>query len=82
MANEIVAYVGKVITGNLHELTTWHGETIGKIRLVSSWPIPRSYVSDRMYQAYAHVDGVRYTGRTAGQCMSFKGKRCAKQSFI
>jgi hypothetical protein len=32
-----------------------------------------------MYQGYATVDGVTYTGRTAGESMVFRGKRCAKQ---
>jgi hypothetical protein len=82
----IVAYVGKVIGGRdfngrlgsepaYRELTDWHGNKIGTIHLASSWATPRSYVSSRMYQAYATVNGVQYTGRTAGEGMVFKGKR-------
>jgi hypothetical protein len=70
----IVAYVGKIVDGR-RELTDWHGNKIGTIRLASSWATPRSYVSSCMYQAYATVNGVQYTGRTVGEGMAFKGKR-------
>lgn len=88
--DRVIAYVGKQIGGRgfngqlgseapYRELTDWHGRPIGTIRLSSSWATPRSYVASRMYQAYATVNGVTYTGRTAGENMSFVGKRCAKQ---
>lgn len=83
--DRIVAYVGKVEGGRGFEgrlgsepayrtLTDWHGNRIGTIRLGEGWRI-RSYLSDRMYQAYATVNGVTYTGRTLGEGMSFSGKR-------
>ena len=80
----IIAYVGKVsetqgpeyrLQGN-RDLTNWHGAIIGRIRLAKSWATPRSHVSSKMYQAYATVDGITYTGRTAGEGMIFKGKAC------
>ena len=74
-----VGYVGaqpdNQTEGAQRTLTDWHGATIGTIRLTSTWRTPRSYVSSRMYQAYAVVDGVTYTGRTCGTGMIFKGKR-------
>lgn len=83
--DRITAYVGKVsseqgpqfrLTGN-RDLTDWHGNVIGRVRLVSSWETPRSHVSARMYQAYATVDGITYQGRTRGEGMAFNGKRKA-----
>ena len=65
----LIAYVGE--NGVLND---WHGNVIGAIKLTRSWKTPRSYVSDRMYQAYATVNGKTYTGRTAGVSMRFKGK--------
>jgi len=69
-----IGYVGKLITANQHILTDWHGNQIGTIRLASCWRTPRSFVSNVMYQAYATVNGVQYTGRTCGEGMIFCGK--------
>lgn len=80
--NYVIGYVGDVITDcpqlrkSRHKLTNWHGEQIGIIYLSSSWRI-NSHLSDRMYQAYAWVNGKEYTGRTLGNGMVFKGKRTA-----
>ena len=72
----IVGYVGKPLDrAGRYELTTWHGEKIGTLQVTSTWRTPRSWVSSTMSQAVATVDGVRYTGRTAGEGMVFKGKR-------
>ena len=90
VGDRIVAYIGKVseaqgpeyrLQGN-RDLTDWHGNVIGRCRLAKSWATPRSYVSSRMYQVYATVDGVTYTGRSAGEGMSFSGKRTAKQAKV
>lgn len=73
----LVAYVGKVREGgpaNVRDLTDWHGNVIGEARLTSSWRTPRSFMASRMYQAYATVDGVTYTGRTCGEGMSYVGR--------
>ena len=77
MPDFVVGYVGEKRDDGTRALTSWHGETLGTIRLTSSWATPRSFVSSRMYQAYAVVDGITYTGRTAGTGMSFCGKRVA-----
>lgn len=81
--DRLIAYVGKQENraGSLipiHTLTDWHGHAIGTIRLTSSWRI-NSYLTDRMYQGYATVNGVTYTGRTCGRGMVYHGKRVAKQ---
>lgn len=84
----IVAYVGKPLGDGMgcdrsgptsqRALTDWHGRQIGTIMLGKGWRI-RSYLSDRMYQGYARVNGVTYTGRTLGEGLAFTGRRCAKQ---
>lgn len=72
--DRIIAYLGEG-----HDLTTWHGESLGTYLIVSSWRTPRSYVSSRMCQVEATVNGVVYTGRSAGRGMIFKGRRKAGQ---
>ncbi len=86
--DQIIAYIGKPLGNGMgverdgitsrRELTDWHGNHIGTVFLGRGWRV-NSYVGERMYQAYATVNGVKYTGRTFGEGMSFKGKRCAKQ---
>ena len=63
----IVACCNKDMTA----ITTWHGEFIGTITSKKSWHI-YSYMSDRMYQIYAKVNGKFYTGRTLGAGMITK----------
>ena len=58
-------------------MQTWHGERMGKAWIVASWSTPHSFVSSRMYQVEAMIDGVRYTGRTAGDGMIWRGRRKA-----
>ena len=77
MAN-IGGYVGDG-AGAVRALTDWHGNRIGTCRLASSWKV-NSYIGSRMYQIYATVDGVEYTGRGFGTGMSVnlrpvKGKK-------
>lgn len=77
----IVAYVGDFLLSGLtgqrdtRKLTDWHGNVIGTCTLASSWRI-NSYISDRMYQIYATVDGRRYTGRGCGEGMVCKLRPC------
>jgi len=70
MANEIVAYLGR--NGIL---TDWPGNKIGTYKIVRSWKTPRSAYSSEMYQVEATVGGVKYTGRSAGVGMAYRGKR-------
>ncbi len=65
----IVAYLGKD-----NNLLDWHGAKLGTYRTTASWRTPNSYVSSRYYQVEASVDGVVYTGRSAGEGMIYKGK--------
>jgi hypothetical protein len=69
-----IAYLGEGGT-----LRSWHGKIIGSYRVLSSWKTPNSYVSSRMCQVEATVNGIVYTGRSAGQGMIFKGRRKAGQ---
>ncbi len=55
-------------------LANWHGDPIGTWKAVSTWETPRSYVSSTMSQIEALVNGIRYTGRGAGEGMIFRGK--------
>ena len=66
----IIAYLGKAGT-----LTDWHGQQIGTYRITSTWCTPRSWFSSTVSQVHAHVDGVNYTGRSAGEGCVFAGKR-------
>jgi hypothetical protein len=58
-------------------LGDFHGNPIGTWRAVSTWRTPRSFYSGTMSQIEAVVNGVRYTGRGAGEGMVYKGKRKA-----
>lgn len=51
-----------------------NGQRIGKYALVYGWKTPNSHVSDRMYQVEVIVNGVLYTGRSAGVGMLFNGR--------
>lgn len=64
------------VTGVMQD---WHGNRLGTCRIVSSWLTPRSFVSFHMYQIEALINGVRYTGRGAGNGMIWRGKRCKRQ---
>jgi hypothetical protein len=66
----IAAYLGK--NG---QLTKWDGTVIGTYRVTSTWRTPRSYVSSTQSQVYAIVNGRKYTGRSAGEGMLFRGKQ-------
>jgi hypothetical protein len=65
----IAAYLGKA-----GQLTKWSGEVIGTYQVTRTWRRPRNYVSSTLSQVYATVEGKRYTGRSAGEGMLFRGK--------
>ncbi len=85
----LVAYVGKTLGDGMgvdrhgstsrRVLADWHGKELGTCFLSSSWPV-RSYIGSRMYQIYARVDGVDYTGRGFGEGMAVMLRPCAKQT--
>ncbi len=68
MATQCLGYLGK--NGIL---TDWHGTPIGTYRIVATWRTPRSYVSNTMSQVEARINGVLYTGRSAGVGMAYTG---------
>jgi hypothetical protein len=61
-------------------LCDWHGNPIGRWRILSSWPTPCSFISSTMHSIEAVVDGTVYVGRGAGEGMVFQGKRKALAS--
>lgn len=69
--------VGYLCEGN--RLSDWHGNTIGNYIITATWKTPHSFVSSTMHQVQAIVNGVAYTGRSAGVGRIFKGKRIANQ---
>ena len=84
----LVAYVGAKIEGsNRHRLTTWTGHDLGTVYLGTGWRV-RSYIGSHMFQAYATIQGVEYTGRTFGNGMSISlretaaSKRKRKESCV
>ncbi len=66
----IVAYM----SADMKSVTTWDGEPIATAKVISSWPMPHSWVSNRQYQVEATISGVTYTGRTMGASMAWRGK--------
>ena len=65
------------MSDDMTRVKSWYGQDLGSARVVASWKTPRSYVSSRYYQVECTISGVRYTGRTAGGGMLWKGKRKA-----
>ena len=57
-------------------ITDWHGLFLGSILYAKVFRAPSMI---RMYQVEATINGVKYTGRTQGNSMIWKGKRMAKQ---
>jgi hypothetical protein len=84
----VTLYVGKTLGDGMgcdrhgptsrRALTTFLGTKVGTCALSSSWRV-NSYVGSRMYQIYARINGVDYTGRGFGEGMSVNLRKCAKQ---
>jgi hypothetical protein len=62
------------MTSDMRRITTWHGDDIGPAKVVASWPMPYSWLSQRQYQVEATINGKLYTGRTMGGSMLWRGK--------
>ena len=59
----------------LVELTNSAGEVIGRGRVVAAWRNPPNcFVSTRQYQIEITINGRRYTGRSMGAGMLWRGK--------
>lgn len=69
-AERAVAYLAE----DERSVTTWQGEFLGHARVVARWPI-NSHFSTTMLQVEATINGIRFTGRTLGGGMLWKGKR-------
>lgn len=70
MATQFLGYLG-----NNGVLTDGHGVPLGTYRIVATWRLPRTaWVSTRMCQVEAVINGVTYTGRSPGIGMHYKGK--------
>lgn len=57
----------------------WHGNKLGECRITGKWSTPRSFISSYYFQIEATINGVKYTGRSAGNGMIWKGKRSKRQ---
>lgn len=77
--NEDTKYVN--VWANRGNITDWHGNFLGGITRSKSFkqwnPSAGYYIT--MHQITARIDGIYYTGRSQGNGMIWKGKRCAKQ---
>ena len=60
-------------------LRAWDGTVLGTCRIVSRWATPNSWLSSHQCQVEATIDGIRYTGRGAGNGMLWRGRRKANQ---
>ena len=60
--------------GTLGTLHAWNGDQIGTARITSSWRTPRSFVSSHLHQVIVTINGARYTGRSAGHGMLWRGR--------
>lgn len=72
-------WVTGYMASDMATVTDWHGTPLGKAKVIASWATPFSYVSERWFQVECTIDGVTYTGRTAGEGMSYRGKRKVRQ---
>lgn len=67
------------MSADMARVTDWHGHVLGTARVVTSWPMPGSYLTDRQYQVEATIAGAVYTGRTMGGNMLWRGRRKRRQ---
>lgn len=72
---------GRVTGDPLGTVTDWRGNYLGNVYSCQSFRLhPSSFGSQgRMFQIKAQINGIWYTGRTQGNGMIWRGKRCAKQ---
>ena len=73
-----IGYLGERQPDGSRSMNDWHGNILGSARVVGSWRLPRNcWISDRMYQIEATINGVVYTGRGCGSGMIWRGRRKA-----
>ena len=69
-------YAVGYLSSDCKSITTWKGDPLGQCRVTSSWDrTPRSYLYSRQFQVEATINGIKYTGRSAGAGMLWRGKR-------
>ena len=73
--DQAIAYIGSRRRDGLYDVADWHGVWLGTARVTATWCTPRSHVSSTMHQYCVTIDGVRYTGHSAGTGMLFRGRR-------
>jgi len=66
-------YAVGYMSNDMRSVQTWSGEFLGHAKVISSWRI-NSYMSDRMFQVEVVIDDKRFTGRTLGEGMLWRGK--------
>lgn len=67
------------MSSDMTRVTDFEGNTISqKVNITSSWKAPQrnNWITDRYYQVQVLIDGIWYTGRTAGGSMSINLKIC------
>jgi hypothetical protein len=68
------------MSSDMKEVRTWHGEFMGYAKITSFWRLPlTAWISDKMYQVQATINGIKYTGRTCGGCMIVRLRRMKRQ---
>ena len=75
----LVGYLGKPRADGSRFLENWHGKWLGTCWITSTWRTSRSFTSGTMHQVHARVNGVTYTGRSAGEGMLFRGRRVKRE---
>jgi hypothetical protein len=71
----VTAYIGFDPDPNgYYPVTTWDGEVIGRVRVVSSWSVPGPEGS-RMYAYRGAIENIPYSGRGQGPGMVAHFKR-------
>ncbi len=61
------------LSSDLKSIDTWDGKHLGTAHVICRWHT-RSWISKYMYQVEAVICGRRYTGRTMGAGMLWRGK--------
>jgi len=80
--DELTGYYQKPAAPGLPALITdFLGAPLGTAEIVSSWLAP-SFISHYIHQVEAQIGGYRYTGRSRGNGMLWKGKRMAQQYHL
>jgi hypothetical protein len=80
--HEHFTYFSREFWGDEAVVKDWHGNLLGyvtNLKPFKQWN-PACGYHIQMFQLTAVIDNVYYTGRSQGNGMIWKGKRCAKQN--